>query len=189
MDQAAQAERMRREAESSRKRPNDTEAIEPLDAKRVKLEHAAPVASGTDELATSLVNFDFTTLPVGLVADIVVANLQMLSEQTLASAIDVSLLYWIDIWPQLTSLVQAFRLSNSTPSAPAVLPLVPVPVAGPSTAAAPILEALAEPAEPPAPVIKEEPLDPLQMVMDDDLEYEPDRLNNQLEVSPTTNLI
>lgn len=33
------------------------------------------------------------------------------------------------------------------------------------------------------PVIKEEPVDPLQMDMDeDDIEYEPDRLNDQFEV-------
>ncbi|KIJ55664.1 hypothetical protein M422DRAFT_63678 [Sphaerobolus stellatus SS14] len=165
MDQASQEERMRREAESSRKRglpPN--EAVEPFDAKRVKLEHSTAAANGPDALAGYLANFDFTTLPMGLVADIVIANLQMVSEQTLHNAIDV------------------FRLSNAPP-APAVHPPVPTPVSAPVVvpAAVPAVEAPVTPIEAPAPVIKEEPVDPLQMVMDDDLEYEPDRLNDQLE--------
>lgn len=38
-------------------------------------------------------------------------------------------------------------------------------------------------------LIKEEPVDPLQMDMDeDDIEYEPDRLNDQLIVSLFQNL-
>lgn len=49
----------------------------------------------------------------------------------------------------------------------------------PSPAAVPSLASTSTP----GPVIKEEPVDPLQMDMDeDDIEYEPDRLNDQFEV-------
>lgn len=47
-------------------------------------------------------------------------------------------------------------------------------------------------AEPEVPtfLIKEEPIDPLQMDIDeDDIEYEPDRLNDQLAVSTSLSLI
>jgi len=94
MEQAVHEERMRREtlaAEISRKRTLPANEIpQQLDAKRVKLEHSTTAANGPDALAAYLANFDFSTLPVGLVADLVIANLQSLSEQSLHNAIDVS---------------------------------------------------------------------------------------------------
>lgn len=56
----------------------------------------------------------------------------------------------------------------------------------PSPAAVPSLASTSTP----GPVIKEEPVDPLQMDMDeDDIEYEPDRLNDQFEVCRAGNII
>lgn len=95
MEQAVHEERMRKEAvatEESRKRalPAADTTVQ-VDAKRVKLEHTPAVVESPDVLAAFLANFDFSTLPVGLVADLVVANLQMISEQALHAAIEVRL--------------------------------------------------------------------------------------------------
>lgn len=89
MELAAQEERMRKEAaalEASRKRslPQPVEA-EQGDAKRFKVEHS----SAPDSLSELLLNFDFSSLPVGLVANIIIANLQLLTEQSLRNAIEV----------------------------------------------------------------------------------------------------
>lgn len=88
MEIAAHEERTRKDAaalEASRKRglPPSTDTVEQGDAKRAKVEHTP------DTLSEFLLNFDFSSLPVNLVADIVIANLQLLTEQTLRSAIEV----------------------------------------------------------------------------------------------------
>lgn len=97
MEQAAHDERMRREAaavEASLKRSKPSTDSEQADAKRIKLEHSndnsRPSSNGSEALGEFLRNFDFSALPVGLVADIVIANLQMLSETSLTSAIEVT---------------------------------------------------------------------------------------------------
>jgi symplekin len=93
MEQAAHDERMRREAEATLKRSKPSTDSEQADTKRIKLEHPNDVSgsssNGSDPLAEFLRNFDFSALPVGLVADIVIANLQILSEASLTSAIEV----------------------------------------------------------------------------------------------------
>ncbi|KAF8518981.1 Symplekin tight junction protein C terminal-domain-containing protein [Hysterangium stoloniferum] len=174
MEQAVHDEKNRREAaasETNRKRQLSNTDIGQgqgqADVKRVKLEHPS---NTSDPLADFLANFDFSALPVGLVADLVIANLQLLSEQVLNSAIET------------------FRQTH-----PRVMPTV-VPATAPATTSvqataysatsvAPIPSVPSIPGTAPSLIIKEEPIDPLQMDIDeDDIEYEPDRLNDQLEV-------
>jgi symplekin len=156
------------------------------DGKRLKLEHPCSIS---DPLADFLANFDFSALPVGLVADLVIANLQLLPEQSLNNAIEVI----IRRLPFIVSNMKkkTFRQSH-TRATPMVVPAT-TPVAPTVQATAhPALSIVSTPSIPSVPtvpplIIKEEPIDPLQMDMDeDDIEYEPDRLNDQLEVSGYT---
>lgn len=83
MEQAAAAERNRKAlaaAEASRKRQISALSDEANEAKRLKTEHPTSVSS-------VLANFDFSSLPHTLVTDLIVANLQILTEQSLAKAI------------------------------------------------------------------------------------------------------
>lgn len=97
MEQAAQDERIRREAaaaEATLKRSMPSTDDEKVDAKRIKLEHPTDNTTSTPpvpdvSLTEFLKNFDFSALPVGLVADLVIANLQMLPESSLTVAIEV----------------------------------------------------------------------------------------------------
>lgn len=165
MDRAAADEKARKYAllESNRKRqqPTTTPSEEPSDPKRPKLEHENDAAATTSFLAT----VDFTQLPVSLITDLVVANLQAFTE------------------PALVALIQAY--SRGQAAAPVTA------VAGPSTeiqAPTPIappvkLPEIEHEPTPEAEVapIKEEPVDPLKMDIDEeDLEYEPDRLNKEV---------
>jgi symplekin len=166
MERAATDEKARKYAllESNRKRsqPPTTPSEEPSDPKRPKLEHENDAAATTSFLAT----VDFTQLPVSLITDLVVANLQAFTE------------------PTLLALIQAYGQNQAT-SAPAIA------VAGPSTeikAPTPIALPLKLPEieheptpEVEAAPIREEPVDPLKMDIDEeDLEYEPDRLNQEV---------
>ncbi|KAF8587835.1 hypothetical protein K439DRAFT_1652134 [Ramaria rubella] len=158
MEQAVQDERIRREAvaaEATRKRAMPGIESEQAVPKRAKLEHPSDISRATsssaDGLTELLSNFDFSALPVGLVADLVIANLQLLSEQSLNTAIET----FRQNQPKVAPLVAPTALSP-----PPVVPVADLP-------------------------IKEEPVDPLQMDMDeDDIEYEPDRLNDQFEDDP-----
>ncbi|KAI0292278.1 Symplekin tight junction protein C terminal-domain-containing protein [Russula brevipes] len=187
MEQAAAEERTRRAMATQvdpRKRPPSTTDSSEEDAKRQKVE-VDPNADATALLAA----FDFTTLPVALIAELIVANLQAFSDETLQ-----------------------FRINAYRRSAPAgVAAPAPVPATAPPVSAN-ALEAVAasenavavkmpptmpaadrareralaqtSPAQvegPSSTVVKEEPVDPLQMDMDEDIEYEPDSLNLELE--------
>lgn len=157
MEKAAAEEKARRHAalDPNRKRPPSAPAEDPSDLKRPKLEHDPSAPNNTSFLAT----VDFTKLPVSLITDLVVANLQVFTE------------------PALNALVQAYRQSKA--SAPA-----PTAVAEPTPQPAP--SARSEPEPEPAPIrhVKEEPLDPLQMDIDEEeFEFEPDRLNQQVGFS------
>ncbi|THH09925.1 hypothetical protein EW145_g1681 [Phellinidium pouzarii] len=144
MEQALVNERSRKAAaaaEVNRKRSINALSDEASEAKRLKTEH--PSAS----IASALANFDFTALPHALVTDLIVANLQVLTEQSLAAA------------------VKAYRRENG---------LVPPMAAAPSIPA----ETKTPPAE--KSVVKMEPVDPLQMDIDDEeIDYEPDKLNDE----------
>ena len=186
MEQAAAEERTRRamatQAQAdARKRPPSSTVQGEEEVKRQKTE-GDPNADATALLAA----FDFTTLPVALISELIVANLQAFSEETFQARIN------------------AYRRSASTSvAAPAPVPAAAAPVSTAvlETAAAsenaglvklpPTMPAAdrarerafaqvssAQVDEPTSSsVVKEEPVDPLQMDMDEEIEYEPDRLN------------
>ncbi|TFK51746.1 hypothetical protein OE88DRAFT_1679157 [Heliocybe sulcata] len=173
MDRAAAEEKARKvaAAEASRKRPPSAQQEQPPDPKRTKLESDESAAAA----AAFLASFDFTTLPTNLINDLIIANLYAFPE------------------PALQALVQTYRETrrSATPAtAPTSTPAVPAPpaapVPGPSTLTPATVPARSEPKaatpEPPAPEpVKEEPVDPLQMDIDEEeMEYEPDKLNLEL---------
>ncbi|KAF8216368.1 Symplekin tight junction protein C terminal-domain-containing protein [Mycena galopus ATCC 62051] len=174
MDEAAAEEKKRKALlasgiSDSRKRPAPGSADRPSDAKRPKLE---PDVSATS--ASFLATFDFTSLPAPLITDLIVANIEAFPENA------------------LIALVEAYRQSRGLPGpaapAPVQAPAPAIPTAPRAARAVPTGPAAArtstpetQPSAPAAPVVKEEPVDPLQMVIDqDELEYEPDRLNEEL---------
>ena len=185
MEQATADEKTRRamvtQAQAdARKRPPSTTVQGEEEVKRQKVE-GDPNVDATALLAA----FDFTTLPAALIAELIVANLQAFSEETFQARIN------------------AYRRSASTGvAAPAPVPAAAAPVSTTvlETAAAsenavpaklpPTMPAAdrarerasqsssVQPDEPTSSsTVKEEPVDPLQMDMDEDIEYEPDRLN------------
>ncbi|KAF5388652.1 hypothetical protein D9757_004811 [Collybiopsis confluens] len=182
MEAAAAEEKKRRAAIAAGvtepKKRSSTET-DRSDNKRVKLENGVadappPPPPPPDPSLSLLASFDFSTLPATLITDLIVANLEAFTE------------------PALIALVQAYRqrmgLATASTSA-AVLPPPLAPAPEPAPVPAPtadsrrnIIEPIPRPHTPPPPV-KEEPVDPLQMDIDqDDLEYEPDRLNEELSV-------
>lgn len=133
------------------------------DVKRLKLDPgAAPsVSAATNAARAALVGFDWRSMERDAVADLIVANLQHFSEEAIQNAIAVSfeslhvLIRLITpIIPCLITSWQTYRASKSVTD-PAG------PVAGPSTS---------------------EPLAP--NLDDEEMEYEPDKLNMQLEARP-----
>ena len=84
MERAAAAERNRKAnaaAEANRKRSITALSNETNEAKRLKTGHST--------VSSVLANFDFSSLPHTLVTDLIVANLQVLSEQSLSAAVQV----------------------------------------------------------------------------------------------------
>lgn len=164
MDKASSDEKKRKA--DSRKRPSVNEPAP--DAKRPKLEPEPPAGTSASFLAA----FDFTTLPAPLITELIVANLEAFTE------------------PALIGLVHAYRQSrglniSTPPAAP-----TPRPTHAPPSAPKAVRQASQEKREAeriPTPtiqplaaalIVKDEPIDPLQMDIDqDELEYEPDRLN------------
>lgn len=138
-----------------RKRPNAES--DRVDVKRVKLETTSSPAAPPN---SSVYSFDFSTLPATLITDLIVANLEAFTE------------------PTLIALVQAYRQRMGIASSSVPTPAAPEP--------APAVEDLARPQTPPptsapVPPVQEEPVDPLQMDIDqDELEYEPDQLNEEV---------
>lgn len=203
MDRVAQEEKQRK---MERKRPPSASSTpEAPDAKRVKLE---PQSS---ESAAFLASFDFTTLPAALVTDLIVANLAAYSEATFIEMINVhrqgrsappqaagpsslrSTPVAKEVTPQptngITSQMTAppSRPNVVPPSAPAAMrareasnSTTPIPIVVQESST---LRSMSR-SPPGTPPVKdeEEPVDPLQMDIDEEeIEYEPDKLN--LEVS------
>lgn len=196
MEKAAQEEKQRK---AERKRPSSSSTPETPDAKRFKLEQDASDAAS----AAFLSNFDFTTLPASLVTDLIVANLQAFPEQAFVDSVQA--------YRQGRANAISTPSSAAGPSVRLETPQsfngMPIPT-GPrahSKSATPVpLSVEAEkvvtpvprdvressdmrsmsrspPGTPPPPVKEEEPVDPLQMDIDEEeLEYEPDRLNQEL---------
>ncbi|KAJ7281804.1 Symplekin tight junction protein C terminal-domain-containing protein [Mycena rebaudengoi] len=172
MDKASAEEKKRKALLASggldsRKRPAPPSAEGPSEPKRAKLDNEASSTS-----ASFLATFDFTSLPAPLITDLIVANIEAFSETA------------------LIGLVQAYRQSRGITapvSTPAPAPAhVPTPRAPPPHVVPPATSSRISTPEVPAPVsvapvVKDEPVDPLQMDIDEDeLEYEPDRLNEEL---------
>jgi symplekin len=186
MEQAAADERTRRAMATQaqvdpRKRPPSTAVQGEEDAKRQRVE-ADPNADATALLAA----FDFTTLPAALITELIVANLQAFSEETFHARINAYRR------PTPTAVATPTPVpAAAAPESTAVLETAAasenaVPVKMPPTMPAADRareRALAQgsPAQVDEPSfssrIKEEPVDPLQMDMDEEIEYEPDRLN------------
>jgi symplekin len=169
MEKAAAEDKARRNAiqDASRKRPSSAPAEDPVDVKRQKLEHesaatatANAVASFSPAAAASfLATVDFTKLPISLITDLVVANLQAFTE------------------PELAELVHNYRQSQAPaqPSPPQTSQPTAARVPTPSRPPEP------EPESSSAVRVKEEPVDPLQMDIDEEeFEYEPDKLNQEV---------
>ncbi|KAF9045824.1 hypothetical protein BDZ89DRAFT_1188893 [Hymenopellis radicata] len=165
MGEAVIEEKKRKAAKAAgldtKKRPL-SDAEPPADAKRVKLQ-------SDPSTANVLASFDFTTLPATLITDLIVANLDAFSE------------------PTLLSLIQAYREKDTALIQPAPTRETPAVASRPhSPPSAPIASTSAPPRPktpppPSQPVKVEEPVDPLQMDIDqDEMEFEPDRLNEEL---------
>jgi symplekin len=149
MDRAAAEDKIRKTAiAESRKRPASASEDGPSDAKRPKLD-PDPATNNTGS-ASFLAGFDFTSLPAPLITELIVANLQAFSES------------------DLMALVQAHRQSRGIGNA----------LASTSSAIPPPQEPAPPISAPVAPSsVKSEPIDPLKMDIDEELEYEPDRIN------------
>ncbi|KAF8817559.1 hypothetical protein BYT27DRAFT_6817554 [Phlegmacium glaucopus] len=175
MEKAAGEEKKRKTAlVESRKRPSSNPS-EPTENKRIKLENETTQAS--------------------LITNLIVANLEAFTE------------------PQLISLVDTYRQSRRLGvTMPAQLPPAIGPIAMPvpkPAASSPPIQNTSTPSIPTGPrnniydmdstltpppqsmvllpeaAIKDEPVDPLQMDIDEDeFEFEPERLNEELSTSP-----
>jgi symplekin len=194
MEQAATEERTRKAMETqvqadARKRPSSDVTPGEEDAKRQKVE-ADPNADTTALLAA----FDFTTLPVALITELILANLQVFSEEALQARINA---YRHPL--STTVAAPAPVAAAATPLSPAALeraiaaesaapvklpPTMPAADRARERALAQASSAQAD--EPSSSRIKEEPVDPLQMDIDEDFEYEPDQLNPEVTLSIVT---
>ena len=154
MDRASADEKARRiataaaAAEATKKRPLPV-LNEASDAKRQKLEQDT-----TNTSAAFLADFDFTSLPVALITELVVANLQAFTE------------------PALAALVETYRESRRTSAASSKPPDSTSAVSEPASINAKNAS---------IPAMKQEPIDPLKMDIDEEeMEYEPDKLNMEV---------
>ncbi|KAJ8521574.1 hypothetical protein ONZ45_g1743 [Pleurotus djamor] len=180
MEAAAIEEKKRKAAaQESRKRPTPSVSEPGPDAKRPKLEDTSTPPPAPLADTSPLASFDFTTLPASLITDLIVVNLEAFSEAALVDA--------IQNYRRIHNMQPKDTDSNrpSTSSAKAVVdkpsPAAEVPSTsgtqrepptGPRAAAVSVPEPVA---------VKEEPVDPMEMDIDqDDIEYEPEQLNLEL---------
>ncbi|KAH9479566.1 Symplekin [Psilocybe cubensis] len=183
MEKAAAEEKKRRAlAAESRKRPSSN-VNEPLENKRIKLESEAANSSSAALLAA----FDFTSLPAPLITNLIVANLEAFTEPQLIAMVDA---YRQSRGLTVTSThsIASDKYSVSEPNASAPSkPIVGHEGAVPSARKSGVsVEKSQTPlVEPSEPVIKDEPVDPLKMDIDEEeLEYEPEKLNEALSGAP-----
>ncbi|KAI1796643.1 Symplekin tight junction protein C terminal-domain-containing protein [Ganoderma leucocontextum] len=182
MEQAAAEEKARKAAvaEASKKRAAAaTPVVEAPESKRPKLEHEVTPTAGP-------AGFDFSALPAALVTDLIVANLQAYTENALIGLVQAyrhkKATAPADI-PGLSSTPPPARDVPAEQAAPTPPPTAPTAPRAPPSGPRADREKKAKPESPPPPPVKaEEPVDPLKMDIDDEeMEYEPDRLN--LEIS------
>lgn len=172
MDKASADEKKRKAASlENRKRPASA-SNEPTDNnKRIKLETEVASQPTPNPSAAFLSAFDFTSLPAALITNLIVANLEAFTE------------------PQLIALVNTYRQSHglnslqpptapSVSTPPTITPAIPT---GPRNRVYSVEKSLTPtPQIQLPPVIKDEPVDPLQMDIDEELEYEPEKLNEEV---------
>jgi symplekin len=176
MDKAAADEKKRKAAAlESRKRPASS-SNEPTDNnKRIKLEAGVASQPTPNPSAAFLSAFDFTSLPAALITNLIVANLEAFTE------------------PQLIALVNTYRQSHGLNGPPSLRPptassIATPPIAAPAIPTGPrsrvysVEKSLTpSPQTQLPPVVKDEPVDPLQMDIDEEeLEYEPEKLNKEV---------
>ncbi|KDR80507.1 hypothetical protein GALMADRAFT_264472 [Galerina marginata CBS 339.88] len=182
MDKAAVDEKKRKAmAAESRKRPPSNPS-ESTDNKRIKLDSEPP----PNNSAALLSAFDFTSLPAPLITNLIVANLEAFTEPQLIAMVNTyrQSRGLTGLTPARTSAASdtisatasKATFSTSTTSVPAI-------PTGPRKDAYPIEKSMTPTTQEPA--VKEEPVDPLQMDIDEDeLEYEPEKLNEALSGAP-----
>ena len=188
MEQAVADERTRKavavQAQAdARKRPLATRTPGEDEAKRQRVEPD----SNADATAL-LAAFDFTTLPVALITELIVANLQAFSDEVFQARVNAY------CRPAPAGIAAPAPVSAA--AAPVSAAVLENSVTSEAVRTPPTMPAADRAREralaqgPPAQLdepgssskVKEEPMDPLQMDMDEDIEYEPDSLN--LEVRP-----
>ncbi|KAI0072686.1 hypothetical protein K474DRAFT_1604648 [Panus rudis PR-1116 ss-1] len=196
MDRAAAEEKQRREA--SRKRSSSAiPTPENPDAKRVKLEPEG--GSTMPSPASLLAGFDFSSLPANLVTDLIVANIQAFPEPTLVQIVQNYLATRTGAAPPAPTPSTAAQ--PVAPAAPAASPSpTPTPATAPipsqsvtptipdrpraereaATAAAPV-RSTTPTEEPP---VKEEPVDPLKMDIDDEEIEDPEKVAAEVSQPP-----
>ncbi|KAI0704285.1 Symplekin tight junction protein C terminal-domain-containing protein [Cytidiella melzeri] len=202
MEKAAQEEKQRRA--ESRKRPSS--AVLPQegpDTKRAKLEDV-----NASNSAAFLAAFDFTKLPAALITDLIVANIHAFSEEALTNLVrdyregkaapkpDVTMPPAPPV-PSTSSVAQASAAAIAATNGKVDVPEFPsehVPsdsVIPAATLARSQTRSPSRSRTPPTPPLKEEePVDPLQMDIDEEeIEYEPDRLNMELSGVPEETVV
>ncbi|KAL1941146.1 hypothetical protein VTO73DRAFT_7358 [Trametes versicolor] len=197
MERAATEEKARKAAaaEASRKRSSTTTpVVDAPDSKRPKLQHeaapAGPSTAATAAAATAPI-FDFSSLPATLVTDLIVANLQAFTDNALLGLVQAhrhkksggaAAVPTVSATPPPSAPSAPAGPSRATPLATATPPpTAPRASLPPSEPRADRKLKSATPPPPPSAVVKEEPVDPLKMDIDDEeIEYEPDKLNLEM---------
>ncbi|KAH9074729.1 Symplekin tight junction protein C terminal-domain-containing protein [Lactarius deliciosus] len=181
MEQAVADERARKaiaaQAQADARKPEE-------EAKRQRVE-ADPNGDATALLAA----FDFTTLPVALIAELIVANLQAFSDEVFQARVNAyrrpapaSIASPSPVPAAATSVAVLENSVTSESTAPARRTPPTMPAADRARERALAQGSSTQQDEPSSSSrVKEEPMDPLQMDMDEDIEYEPDNLNLELE--------
>ncbi|XP_006461965.1 hypothetical protein AGABI2DRAFT_206048, partial [Agaricus bisporus var. bisporus H97] len=173
MDEAAREEKRRKaNGIDARKRAASTPAEQPSDAKRPKLD---PEALNAPSLVSTLAAFDFTSLPPSLITDLIIANLESFTESALEGLV------------LQHRQKRGLSAAASTSAGPTASPFTSMPPNIPTGPRKLVSQLGGErdstpPSRSTPPIVKaEEPVDPLQMDIDqDELEFEPETLNAQL---------
>ncbi|KAG5647460.1 hypothetical protein DXG03_009391 [Asterophora parasitica] len=179
--------------------------LEPPEAGAASTSTPAAAAATSSANLSFLASFDFTSLPAPLITELIVANLEAFTENALIGLVQA----FRESRGLGTSASTSTAAPPAAP-APALAPAAAIPVAAPvpkvPTGPRRVAQLQSENASadrshthtpqsrptskgpaattstpPPPTIVKAEPVDPLQMDIDqDELEYEPDRLNEEL---------
>ncbi|KAJ3505780.1 hypothetical protein NLJ89_g7237 [Agrocybe chaxingu] len=184
MDKAAAEEKRRKAAlAEGRKRPSSN-SNEPEDNKRIKLDNEVTQPQSSNSAAL-LSAFDFTSLPAPLITNLIVANIQAFTEEQLISFVNAYRESCGLSIPTSQPQVKQDSTVTVTTSSPTTQVLPPSIPTGPRAHFRADKGSTPQPQESVPVAVKDEPVDPLQMDIDEDeLEYEPERLNEKLSGAP-----